>query len=58
MSCPLAAPLRTLGAAAPQPEPVSALAFNQLSAGLHHTCAVTADNRACCWGQNGLAQLG
>lgn len=36
----------------------SALAFYQVSAGLTHTCGVTTTNRAYCWGNNGLGQLG
>ena len=36
----------------------AALAFNQLSAGQDYTCGVTTDNRAYCWGNNELGQLG
>jgi alpha-tubulin suppressor-like RCC1 family protein len=35
-----------------------ALSFLQVSTGLFHTCGVTADHRAFCWGQNGDGQLG
>jgi len=36
-----------LATASPQ-----ALSFRQLSAGYRHTCGVTSDNRAYCWGAN------
>jgi alpha-tubulin suppressor-like RCC1 family protein len=36
----------------------TALAFYQVSAGDYHSCAVTTDNRAYCWGFNGNGQLG
>lgn len=29
-----------------------------MTAGLHHTCAVTADRQAMCWGFNRFGQLG
>ena len=35
-----------------------ALAFYQMSAGEDHTCGVTTDNRAYCWGRNSQGQLG
>jgi Regulator of Chromosome Condensation (RCC1) repeat protein len=41
--------------AAPTPTPAiaaAALAFRQVSAGLRHTCGVTTDDRAYCWGSN------
>jgi hypothetical protein len=34
------------------------LAFRQVSAGLSHTCGVTTDDRAYCWGSNARGQLG
>jgi alpha-tubulin suppressor-like RCC1 family protein len=34
------------------------LAFRQVSAGENHTCGVTADDLAYCWGDNSLSQLG
>jgi alpha-tubulin suppressor-like RCC1 family protein len=34
------------------------LTFRQISAGQFHTCGVTSDNRAFCWGQNESGQLG
>jgi alpha-tubulin suppressor-like RCC1 family protein len=33
-------------------------AFRQLSAGSDHTCGVTLEGRAYCWGHNGDGQLG
>lgn len=36
----------------------SALRFKQIAAGGDHTCAVTLDNVAYCWGRNDAAQLG
>jgi alpha-tubulin suppressor-like RCC1 family protein len=35
-----------------------ALAFRQLSAGVIHTCGVTTENRAYCWGYDGTGALG
>jgi alpha-tubulin suppressor-like RCC1 family protein len=48
---------------APEPAPVlataaSALAFYQVSTGGYHTCGVTTDNRAYCWGWAVFGQLG
>lgn len=34
------------------------LSFSQISAGVDHTCGVTTDNRAYCWGRNDYGQLG
>jgi alpha-tubulin suppressor-like RCC1 family protein len=34
------------------------LLFRSVSAGTHYTCAVAADRRAYCWGNNGYGQLG
>jgi alpha-tubulin suppressor-like RCC1 family protein len=34
------------------------LQFRQVSAGFQHTCAVTTDDRAYCWGDNESGQLG
>jgi alpha-tubulin suppressor-like RCC1 family protein len=34
------------------------LSFRQVSAGGLHTCGVTPDNRAYCWGSNGFGNLG
>jgi alpha-tubulin suppressor-like RCC1 family protein len=42
-----------LATTSPQP-----LAFVQVSAGLFHSCGVTTDNRAYCWGQNAAGALG
>jgi alpha-tubulin suppressor-like RCC1 family protein len=43
----------------PRPTRVSgALQFAQISAGTEHTCAVTTDSKAYCWGSNGSGQLG
>ena len=36
----------------------SALAFWQVTAGYEHSCGVTTDNRAYCWGDNGYGDLG
>lgn len=36
----------------------AALSFRQLSAGSRHTCGVTTDNRAYCWGANFDGELG
>lgn len=45
------APAITAAASAP-------LSFRQLSAGRRHTCGVTTDDRAYCWGDNATGQLG
>src|SRR3712207_1155025 len=36
----------------------SSLVFRQVSGGSEHTCGVTSDNRAYCWGRNNEGQLG
>jgi alpha-tubulin suppressor-like RCC1 family protein len=36
----------------------SPLVFAQVSAGVNHSCGVTSDNRAFCWGYNGFGELG
>jgi alpha-tubulin suppressor-like RCC1 family protein len=36
----------------------AALAFRQVSVGSDHTCGVTTDDRAYCWGVNAFGQLG
>jgi hypothetical protein len=44
-----------------QPVPVAVvgeLSFSRIAAGLLHTCAITTDSRAYCWGYNTLGQLG
>lgn len=38
--------------------PAAALSFRQVSAGIFHTCGVTPDDRAYCWGLNADGQLG
>jgi alpha-tubulin suppressor-like RCC1 family protein len=43
----------------PKPVPVfGSLSFRQISAGLFHTCGITTDNRAFCWGNNRVGQVG
>lgn len=37
---------------------VGGLRFRQLSAGVAHTCGITTDDRAYCWGYNGVGALG
>jgi alpha-tubulin suppressor-like RCC1 family protein len=37
---------------------VAALSFRQVSAGGGHTCGVTTDNQAYCWGDNTFGQIG
>ena len=50
---PESEPVLATGAAA------AALAFRQVSVGgSNHSCGVTTDNRAYCWGYNGSGQLG
>ena len=36
----------------------AALVFRQISAGFNHSCGVTTDNRAYCWGSDSAGQLG
>src|SRR5687768_15505286 len=51
-------------ASSPSPEPATgnataaALSFRQVSAGVSHTCGVTTDDKAYCWGYNFSGQLG
>jgi alpha-tubulin suppressor-like RCC1 family protein len=43
----------------PRPVPVAGgLRFRQVSAGVSHTCGITTDDRAYCWGSNEAGQLG
>jgi alpha-tubulin suppressor-like RCC1 family protein len=37
---------------------VGTLAFRQVTTGFYHTCGVTTDNRAFCWGLNKYGQIG
>jgi alpha-tubulin suppressor-like RCC1 family protein len=37
---------------------ITALVFRQVSAGADHTCGVTLDHVAYCWGEGGLGELG
>jgi alpha-tubulin suppressor-like RCC1 family protein len=46
------------GSAAPALAATAALSFRQVSAGGNHTCGVTTDDRAFCWGDNTWGQLG
>lgn len=41
----------------PQQEVCSPM-FNQISTGLHHTCAIGSNNKIWCWGDNYYGQLG
>lgn len=34
------------------------LSFARVSVGFYHTCGVSPDNAAFCWGHNGSGQLG
>src|SRR5439155_3454862 len=50
---------------APEPRPALAvsataapLSFKQVGGGSFHSCGVTTGNRAYCWGNNSLGQLG
>lgn len=43
---------------APQPAATTTLTFIHVSAGREHSCGVTADDRAWCWGSNQRGQLG
>ncbi len=36
----------------------AALSFRQISAGMYHSCGVTYDDLAYCWGADGVGQLG
>jgi alpha-tubulin suppressor-like RCC1 family protein len=51
-------------AAAPEPAPslaeaaAGALVFSQVSSDGGHSCGITADNRAYCWGENDFGELG
>jgi alpha-tubulin suppressor-like RCC1 family protein len=66
---PLAAALLALGcgsetdtptepAAPPSLATTATLVFRQISAGWSHSCGVTTDNRAYCWGSDSAGQLG
>ena len=52
-------PLRGVGNCSTVPVPVTGgLRFSQISAGGHHTCAITTTGTAYCWGANWSSQLG
>jgi alpha-tubulin suppressor-like RCC1 family protein len=53
-----AAPESAAPAPAPLASATSALVFSQVDGGDAHTCGVTADNRAYCWGLGTWGQLG
>jgi alpha-tubulin suppressor-like RCC1 family protein len=40
------------------PAATATLAFRQVSAGYYHTCGVTTDDRAFCWGEGSSGELG
>ncbi|HUQ15930.1 MAG TPA: hypothetical protein VM094_07725 [Gemmatimonadales bacterium] len=46
------------GPTLPASATAAALVFKQLSAGREHTCGVTSDDRAFCWGLNANGQVG
>jgi alpha-tubulin suppressor-like RCC1 family protein len=58
----IAEPTEPSTAAEPRPEAATtsttALTFRQVSAGRFHTCGVTTDDRAYCWGYNQFGELG
>ncbi|HZN96914.1 MAG TPA: hypothetical protein VFB61_04220, partial [Gemmatimonadales bacterium] len=42
----------------PQLSAAAALAFSRISVGTQHTCAITFENRAYCWGKNSFGAVG
>lgn len=48
----------TLLACSTGTDPEGGLRFTDIAAGARHTCAITADGRAFCWGANQFGQLG
>src|SRR4051795_3353351 len=44
--------------ASPSLTTTATLVFRQISAGWSHSCGVTSDNRAYCWGSDSAGQLG
>ena len=55
---PPVAPEETQVSSAPALQATAALSFRQISTGMYHSCGVTFDNLAYCWGFDGDGQLG
>ena len=55
---PPVAPEEAQVSSAPALQATSALSFRQISTGMYHSCGVTFDNLAYCWGADGVGQLG
>ncbi len=55
---PPVAPEEEQVSSAPALQATAALSFRQISTGMYHSCGVTYDNLAYCWGADGVGQLG
>jgi Regulator of Chromosome Condensation (RCC1) repeat protein/regulator of chromosome condensation (RCC1) repeat-containing protein len=55
---PPVAPEEAQVSSAPALQATAALSFRQISTGMYHSCGVTYDNLAYCWGEDGVGQLG